>query len=43
MINIPYNPILHDLSTSPRNMNAFEVVEYWLGRILQIQFFDGVI
>ena len=31
MINIPYDPILHDLSLSPREMSAAEIVEYWLG------------
>ena len=30
MLNIPYDPILHDLSISPRNMSAAEIVEYWL-------------
>ena len=30
MINIPYDPILHDLSITPRNMSAPEIVEYWL-------------
>ena len=27
---VPYNPILHDLSLSPRNMKAGEIVSYWL-------------
>ena len=38
MINIPYDPILHDLSLSPREMSAAEIVEYWLGnrKIFQI-------
>ena len=27
---VPYNPILHDLSLSPRNMKAEEIVTYWL-------------
>lgn len=31
MVNIPYDPILHDLSLSPREMSAAEIVEYWLG------------
>ena len=31
MINIPYNPILHDLSLTPRPMSAAEIVEFWLG------------
>lgn len=30
MINIPYDPILHDLSLTPRVMSAPEIVEYWL-------------
>ena len=30
MLNIPYDPILHDLSITPRNMSAAEIVEYWL-------------
>ena len=30
MLNIPYDPILHDLSIIPRNMSAAEIVEYWL-------------
>ena len=30
MINIPYDPILHDLSLTPRNTSAPEIVEYWL-------------
>ena len=25
------DPILHDLSLSPREMSAAEIVEYWLG------------
>ena len=29
--NIPYDPILHDLSISPRNMTSAEIVQYWLG------------
>ena len=32
MINIPYDPILHDLSLTPREMSAAEIVEYWLGK-----------
>ena len=31
MTNIPYDPILHDLSISPRNMTSAEIVQYWLG------------
>ena len=31
MINIPYNPVLHDLSLTPRPMSAAEIVEFWLG------------
>ena len=31
MVNIPYDPILHDLSLTPREMSAAEIVEYWLG------------
>ena len=27
---VPYNPILHDLSLSPRSMTAEEIVQYWL-------------
>ena len=30
MLNIPYDPILHDLTITPRNMSAAEIVEYWL-------------
>ena len=33
MINIPYDPILHDLSLTPREMSAAEIVEYWLNTI----------
>ena len=33
MLNIPYDPILHDLTISPRNMSAAEIVEYWLQTI----------
>merc|ERR1719192_1416934 len=29
MVNIPYDPVLHDLSISPRNMTAMEIVEFW--------------
>ena len=32
MVNIPYDPILHDLSLTPREMSAAEIVEYWLGK-----------
>ena len=32
MINIPYDPILHDLSLTPREMSAAEIVEFWLGK-----------
>merc|ERR1711936_509573 len=28
--NIPYDPIIHDLALSPRNMSAAEIVELWL-------------
>jgi len=28
--NIPYDPILHDLSITPRPLSAAEIVEYWL-------------
>ena len=31
MTNFPYDPILHDLSISPRNMTSAEIVQYWLG------------
>ena len=34
MVNIPYDPVLHDLSITPRNMTAMEIVEFWLGNIL---------
>ena len=27
---LPYSPVLHDLSLTPRNMRAVEVVEFWL-------------
>ena len=27
---VPYSPVLHDLSLTPRNMRAVEVVEFWL-------------
>ena len=30
LVNVPYNPVLHDLSLTPRNMKAEEVVEYWM-------------
>ena len=33
MLNIPFDPILHDLTISPRNMSAAEIVEYWLENI----------
>ena len=33
MINIPYDPILHDLSPTPRNISAAGIVEQWLGRL----------
>ena len=32
MVNIPYDPILHDLSLTPREMSGAEIVEYWLGK-----------
>ena len=32
MMNIPYDPILHDLSVTPRDRSAAEIVEYWLGK-----------
>ena len=28
--SVPYNPILHDLSLSPRNMTAGQISQYWL-------------
>ena len=31
MTNIPYDPILHDLSPTPRNISAAGIVEKWLG------------
>ena len=30
MSNIPYDPIIHDLSETPRERSANEIVEYWL-------------
>jgi len=30
MKNIPYDPILHDLSVTPRTMTSEEIVDYWL-------------
>ena len=30
LVDIPYNPILHDLANSSRLMSAPEIVEYWL-------------
>ena len=30
MSNIPYDPILHDLSETPRERSANEIVEFWL-------------
>lgn len=33
MKNIPYDPILHDLSVTPRTMTSEEIVDYWLGKL----------
>ena len=33
LINIPYDPVLHDLSLTPRNRSAAQIVEYWLGKL----------
>ena len=33
MKNIPYDPILHDLSITPRTMTSEEIVDYWLGKL----------
>jgi len=30
LINIPYDPVLHDLSLTPRKRSAAQIVEYWL-------------
>ena len=30
LVNVPYNPVLHDLSPSPRAMSAWETVDYWV-------------
>jgi len=30
MINIPYDPVIHDLSETPRKRSSTEMVEYWL-------------
>ena len=30
LASVPYDPILHDLSLSPRSMKAEEIVQYWL-------------
>ena len=30
LASVPYSPVLHDLSLSPRNMKAEEMVEFWL-------------
>ena len=30
MGNIPYDPIIHDLSETPRERSANEIVEFWL-------------
>ena len=40
MVNIPYDPILHDLSITPREMSAAEIVEYWLGNKKLLRFLD---
>ena len=42
MTNIPYDPILHDLSISPRNMTSAEIVEYWLGGDLLLYFSSNI-
>ena len=30
LVNVPYNPVLHDLSLTPRPMSAWETVDYWV-------------
>ena len=30
LVNVPYNPVLHDLSLTPRPMSAWQTVDYWL-------------
>ena len=30
LASVPFNPVLHDLSLSPRNMTAEEIVKFWL-------------
>ena len=32
MVNFPYDPVLHDLSLTPRKMSAAETVDFWLGK-----------
>ena len=39
MTNFAYNPILHDLSFTPRNMSATETVVFWLGRAILLNYF----
>ena len=34
MVNFPYDPILHDLSFTPRKMSAVETVDFWLGKTI---------
>ena len=31
MVNFPYDPVLHDLSFTPRKMSGTETVDFWLG------------
>ena len=36
LVNVPYNPVLHDLSLTPRPMSAWQTVDYW------VEMFDSV-